>query len=290
MKNALRAITLTAIGSVISFTASASITAVPSDKTIHRINATTAPVPADPNLDPYESFNRKVFAFNKVADGLLLKPWAYLYTNGIWSPAQHSIHNAFNNIAMITTIPNDLLQGNGKFFLNDICRFVINSTAGIAGLFDVARHVGLPPHQNDFGSTLAKWGAKKSAFVDIPLLGALTLRDTFAWPIDTGMSIWPYLYPEKKRYALYAASLVDARAQLLPADKLMNKAFDPYVFYRNAYLQNRAAEIAENIGDAGPADSDIIDGNGGSDIISMEPVGKNVEHHKNGKRASHEKV
>ena len=127
--------------------------------------------------DPYELWNRKIHRFNMAFDATMLRPPAKLYQAILPSRLRKGINNAFNNVDMLPSIANDLLQAEGKWAIKDTWRFVINSSLGVAGFFDVANTFGLPPHYNDLGLTFAKWGDKKSPYLVIPLIGPSTLRD-----------------------------------------------------------------------------------------------------------------
>lgn len=202
--------------------------------------------PSDPR-DPYENFNRAMYRFNDVLDITIMQPVAKTYNFVTPYVAQRGISNFFSNIGEITTLPNDLLQGKFKFAGIDITRFLINSTLGIGGLFDVASRAGLPKHREDFGMTLAYYSKdKQSPYLVLPFFGPSTFRDAFAKPFDAAASPWPYLKPHWLSYALVTLSFIDLRARLLPADKLISDSFDPYVFVRNAYLQKRNENIANN--------------------------------------------
>ena len=111
-------------------------------------------------VDPWEPFNRKVYAFNMAVDSAIIKPPAKLYKAVIPARVRKGINNAYNNLDMIPTVGNDLLQAQGKWAIKDTWRFIINSSLGVAGFFDVAATFSLPPHSNDLGLTLAKWGIK----------------------------------------------------------------------------------------------------------------------------------
>lgn len=194
--------------------------------------------------DPYESFNRKVHRFNKAADKAVLKPAAIMYNSLLPGFARKGINNAFNNLDMVQSVANDVLQAQGKWAIRDTWRFFINSTLGIGGLFDVADKMGLPAHYNDLGLTFAKWGDKNSPYIEIPLLGPSTIRD------GSGMlfqfALWsPYVYinNDATAYGLAALRYVDLRAQLLSSERIMDQALDEYSFMRDAYLQHRSYQI-----------------------------------------------
>src|SRR3990167_5957310 len=129
-------------------------------------------------VDPYESTNRKTYAFNQAFDATFLRPVAPVYKQVIPDGVRTKINNVYNNINMIPTVVNDGLQRDYKNFIKDTWRFTINSTLGIGGLFDLAAtRFDLPPHSNDPGITFAKWGDTKSPYVVLPFVGPSTIRD-----------------------------------------------------------------------------------------------------------------
>ncbi len=204
-----------------------------------------APTPIN---DPLEKINRPIFAFNDGLDHLIVKPVAQFYNKIMPKPLNEGIHNFFNNLGEITTIANDILQLNFYQTTNDTWRFLVNSTVGIGGLFDVASRIGLKYYANDFGLTLAKYGWKNSTYVVLPFFGPNTFRDTIELPVDYfAFSIYPYVQPDSTRYQLYALGIVDRRAQLLQFQSVLEEvAIDKYVFMRNAYMQRRNYQIKEN--------------------------------------------
>lgn len=190
--------------------------------------------------DPFEPFNRKVYQFNNVLDRAILKPSAKAYRTVLPPPVRKSINNFYNNLDLIPTVGNDLLQAEGKWAIRDSWRFIINSSLGVGGLLDVAKTFGLPPHSNDLGLTLAKWGDKDSPYLVLPLLGPSTLRDGAGWLFQFALYS-PYVYIDNDAlvYSLLALRAVDLRSQLLDSDNLMDEALDRYAFMRDAYLQYR---------------------------------------------------
>lgn len=191
--------------------------------------------------DPYENYNRKVFAFNTAFDTVIFKPLARTYTKITPTPIRAMIGNFFNNLNDITVIANDLLQFDFHFFLRDSTRFLINTTYGVVGLIDVAGKSGLEKRENDLGITLAKWGDKNSPYFVIPVLGPSTIRDAWGFSFDYFLfSVYPHISSEKLRYSLLILNYVHLRAQLLEATDLMEKAaLDQYTFQRDAFLQHR---------------------------------------------------
>ena len=203
------------------------------------------------NADPYENFNRQMYQFNKGLDVAFFRPTAFLYKRIVPCPVTKMVNNFFNNLGMLTTIPNDILQGNLYHTCTDITRFVINSTFGRGGLIDVATMGGLTPHVNDTGLTFARWGYRSSNYLVLPILGPSTVRDTLGLPFDYYL-FSPYQYfsitrPFRVRAALAVLYGIDRRAQLLDFDETIQQAsIDPYVFIRDAYLQRRNFLIAAN--------------------------------------------
>ncbi|KTD10687.1 lipoprotein VacJ-like protein [Legionella gratiana] len=195
--------------------------------------------------DPFEPFNRKVYKFNTALDHLFLKPPAKVYRAVIPAPVRKSINNFYNNLDLIPTVGNDLLQAQGKWAIRDSWRFIINSSLGVGGLFDVAKTFGLPPHSNDLGLTLAKWGDKNSPYLVIPFLGPSTLRDGAGWLFQFALySPYVYINDDAVVYSLLALRYIDLRSQLLDTDRIMDEALDKYAFMRDAYLQYRNHLIA----------------------------------------------
>ena len=121
--------------------------------------------------DPFEGFNRKMASFNTGFDTVVLKPAAQAYSKVLPAPVQTSVSNAFANLADPWTAMNQLLQGRVKLAASDTGRFVVNSTVGIGGLFDVATPMGMPRHQEDIEQTLGVWGVPQGPYIVLPMLG-----------------------------------------------------------------------------------------------------------------------
>ncbi len=203
--------------------------------------------PSNPKVDPYENFNRVVFAFNTDIEHLIFRPVARLYNKITPNFLQHNVTNFFDNIETVTTIPNDLLQGKFRYALVDTTRLLTNTIFGIAGLFDVASDFHLPKHYEDFGMTIAYWqGGTPSSYLVLPFLGPNTLRSSIGLPFDYYMSPWPYIHRKKTYYTLLGLRTTEIYNSLIPAYKLINEAFDPYIFVRHAYLNRRNKLIAHN--------------------------------------------
>jgi phospholipid-binding lipoprotein MlaA len=201
--------------------------------------ATTANNPKD----PYEGFNRAMFQVNEGID-VVAKPIAQGYDAAAPLPVKAGIGNFFGNIADVWISINNLLQGKGQEGLSDMGRFLINTTVGIGGVFDIASEIGLEKHAEDFGQTLGKWGAEDGPYFFWPIIGPRTTRDTFGWLVDTNVDpVW-HVQNIPVRNSLVGIRFIDTRASLLPADKVVEQAaFDKYNYIRDAYLQKRRSDI-----------------------------------------------
>ena len=145
-------------------------------------------ISADEVNDPFEEINRKTYEFNESLDKNILKPVAEVYSN--FPPkVKKGVTNFFNNLEEVDTFINQLLQGKPKESINDLSRFVINTTIGIGGIFDVASKMGLERHEEDFGQTLAVWGVSEGPYIMLPFLGPSTLRDTLSRPVSSFLSV-----------------------------------------------------------------------------------------------------
>lgn len=189
------------------------------------------------NPDPYEGMNRKVMAFNDSADRLVLKPIAQGYVKVTSEGVRRTVTNFYDNLGYPLTVINQFLQGKVKLGFSDLGRFVVNSTLGILGLFDVATELGLDYHHEDYGQTLGVWGVDSGAYLVVPLWGPATTRS------GAGDIASFYTYPtrliddEAIRYGLLTGWAVQKRAAVLDAEDLVTG--DRYLFIRDAYLQRR---------------------------------------------------
>lgn len=199
--------------------------------------------------DPYENFNRKMYAFNDLADRVAIRPVAVGYRKITNETTRRLISNFFANIESPITIANDVLQANPKEAFKATSRFVINTTIGILGLFDPASELSIDASTTDLGVTLAKWGVPEGPYLVLPLFGSTTVREAFAFPIDR------YLFDPLSWYsanhsfefdAQFAPTfvyLVTLRSSAIDAEGLLEGVYDPYVFYRDAYRQRRLYKI-----------------------------------------------
>jgi phospholipid-binding lipoprotein MlaA len=191
------------------------------------------------NPDPIEKFNRGVYKFNDVLDRHALRPVAVAYRDHTPRWLQKGVGNFFTNLFYPTTIANQLLQGKFKEGGQDVARFVINTTLGWGGIFDVAAGAQLPVHDEDSGQTLGRWGVPPGPYLMLPFLGPATLRDAPARIADDFTQPFRWYDAGNERWFSLGLYLTDKRASLLSLDRLVNEAYDPYAFVRDAYLQRR---------------------------------------------------
>ena len=198
--------------------------------------------------DPYEGFNRGVYKFNDTLDGAILKPIAMGYNYVTPDVAKKGVNNFYNNITDFITAVNSFLQLNFEQGMTDAGRVIVNTTVGLFGFIDVSStNVNNYKERNreDFGTTLARYGWRNSAYLVLPLFGPSTFRDGTGLAVD-GLFIDPigYINNVRLRNALYVGKIINTRAQLLDATNLMDDAsIDPYAFQRDSWLQMREAQI-----------------------------------------------
>lgn len=208
---------------------------------------------ADPNLpaaavmpgtyDPWEKYNRKMHRFNNAVDRRVAKPLARGYVKVVPRPVRLGVGNFFNNLSQPLTMVNSLLQGKPKQAGQSFGRFLLNSTFGLAGIFDPASRANLPKKSEDFGQTLGVWGWKRSRYFELPLFGPRTVRDVFGMAGDAPLSPLRGVEADKVRVPLQGLQLVDMRAQLLSTDSLREGAQDDYTLVRDAWSQRRDYQI-----------------------------------------------
>ena len=189
--------------------------------------------------DPYEDFNRSMYTFNKGLDTYFLKPVAKGYDTVTPAVVSDRISGVFDNIDEVPTLANSLLQWKWGSVGVTFSRFVINSTLGLGGMFDPASAMGLDRRDEDFGQTLAAWGAPQGAYLMLPFLGPSTMRDVWGKPVDGYLSPMQEIDHVRTRNAVRGMDLIDTRKRLLELDPLLEEALDEYVFVRDAYLQRR---------------------------------------------------
>jgi len=160
-----------------------------------KIDTETALGSDDEDNDPWERFNEKVFEFNRQADRFVLKPVAKAYTWIVPEPFQVLIENGFDNISFVPRMVNSLLQGKWGGATRELSRFMINSTAGIGGLFDAAKYWGIEKSREDFGQTLGVWGVSPGPYLVVPFLPPMTVRDGIGRGVDSFMNPLSYVIP-----------------------------------------------------------------------------------------------
>lgn len=204
----------------------------------------TAPSASAPkNPDPWEGMNRKIFAFNEFADKYALKPAAKGYKKVTPSWLDDSITRIFENMRDLRSSVNNVLQWEWSRAGNNFGRFMVNSTMGVGGMFDVATSVQLRKYPDDLGSTLAVWGVGEGPFLMLPFFGPSNVRDAAViWPEDF---LRPYHYIDHTltRYSVTAVYVLDVRADLLNFESAI--VGDRYSFIRDFYIQNRRMQAGE---------------------------------------------
>lgn len=222
--------------------------------------------------DPWEGFNRKMYAFNSAADKAVIRPVAVGYRKITTPDMRRVVANFFANIKMPITIINDVLQGEARSAVHNSGRFAINTVLGFVGMFDPASQMNLPPDETDFGVTLAKWGLPEGPYMVLPLIGPTTVRDVWRLPVDNyfdplGWYADEHHYRWHAEYLPNAVYLVTLRSRGIDAEGLLEGVYDPYVFYRDAYRQRRLYNIYD-----GQPPADVIEqmqGTGDLDIDKL---------------------
>lgn len=212
--------------------------------------------------DPWEPMNRAIFDANMALDGWVVKPVAIGYRKVTPEPVERGVHNFFSNVAEVRNAFNNVLQWKWRKAGNNSGRFLLNSTVGIAGLVDVAKHAGLKKQDEEtFGQTLSHWGVGAGPYLVLPFLGSYTLTDAVGLPLDWYADPLTYVDSARTSNTLKLLDLLDDRVSLLDAEKLMTG--DRYTFVRDVYLQRREflvndGEVEDDFGgDFGEFDDDF---------------------------------
>lgn len=210
--------------------------------------------------DPFEPVNRVIFGFNEIVDFLVLRPVSHVYRRVVPQPLRTGVANALHNFASPIIFANDVLQGRPARAKTTAVRFLVNSTAGFGGLVDAAAAGGLPRHSEDFGQTLAVWGARPGAYIVLPVLGPSNVRDTVGLGVDTVMHpatwlMWDLDFIERSSPIL-AYTVSTHEAYLDEAQALRSTSPDFYATVRDIYAQRRAADIANDDFGAGGFDDE----------------------------------
>lgn len=208
--------------------------------------------------DPWERFNRTMYNFNDKFDRAVLKPVAKGYRAVTPDPAEKGIGNFFSNLDDVIVIANDIVQFKPLQALSDTGRFLVNSTLGIAGLFDVATPIGLKKHDEDFGQTLGRWGVGQGPYLVLPFLGSSSVRDGIGLVTDQRINPVREVENSDTRAGLYLLNIVSLRAGLLEAGDIVDEAaYDPYIFIRELYLQRRQNLVYDGSPPVDPMDEEI---------------------------------
>jgi phospholipid-binding lipoprotein MlaA len=205
-------------------------------------------VSADDSVsDPWEGFNRSVFEFNETLDVYVAKPVAQVYQTVTPQFLDTGITNFFSNLEDMLIVVNDIFQLKPIQALSDTGRFLVNSTIGVFGFFDVASHIGLMKHDEDLGQTLGYWGVGSGPYVMLPFLGPSNVRDTFGFVGDSVSGVGPteIVDTATKKAGLLLLRIVDLRADLIASEGLITG--ERYTFFRSFYIQRRAYLVADGI-------------------------------------------
>ncbi|MEZ5499372.1 MAG: VacJ family lipoprotein [Steroidobacteraceae bacterium] len=214
----------------------------------------TQPGTRDPR-DPFERVNRGIYSFNDHVDRGLAKPAARIYRHVTPRPVRTGVSNFFGNLEMPLVLVNDLLQGKFRAAAQDTGRLLLNSTLGLGGLLDPAtKAADLPHNDEDFGQTLGRWGLPPGPYLVVPVLGPSSVRDSVGRVADQFAEPINYVNNDTVLYGAQGLKLLDKRASLLDAEKVLSRTFDPYVVIRNAYLQRRAYQVSDGEVTDTPAD------------------------------------
>ncbi|OOG59611.1 VacJ family lipoprotein [Rhodanobacter sp. C03] len=221
--------------------------------------------------DPLQKYNREAYKFNDSMDKAVIRPVAVGYRKVTNAPVRRSFSDFFTNIRMPITVANDLLQARPKQALQSSGRFIVNLTLGIGGFFDPASQLGLPLEDNDFGVTLARWGVPEGDYLVLPLVGPSTVRDVWRLPVDSyffdPLSIFASNHHYNGlEYLPQAMYLVTLRSRGIDAEGFLQSAYDPYVFIRDAYRQQRLYAIYD-----GNPPAEIIQQMQGLDDKNFDP-------------------
>lgn len=200
----------------------------------------------DKQTDPFEKFNRSMYKFNAKLDKYIAKPVAKGYVKYVPKPVRKGVSNVFSNLWEPNTAVNSLLQGKGRKAADSGARFILNSTVGILGVFDVATALGVSKHHEDVGQTLAVWGVGDGPFLMLPFLGPSNVRDFSGRIIQFSTTdLVPYLFDGSEALLPNGLRLIDDRVDLLGADDILALQVDPYTFLRESYRQSRKLAIAD---------------------------------------------
>ncbi|RPI48690.1 MAG: VacJ family lipoprotein [Betaproteobacteria bacterium] len=246
--------------------------------------------------DPLEPLNRGIYTFNDAVDRAVLKPVATGYRAVLPQVVRTGVSNFFSNLDDITVFINNVLQIKIPQAASDAGRFLINTTIGVLGLFDVATQLGLEKHNEDFGQTLGYWGLGNGPFLMLPFLGPSSLRDGVGRLVDVKSDVVAQIDHIRTRNQFYGTRVISNREHLLDSEKVLDAAaIDRYAFLRDAYLQRRRSLVYDGSPPPEPEDEDfngkpqselqsapisvLVDQYGGivagpSEILGPQPLGE----------------
>ena len=234
-----------------------------------------ATVPTDPDEkaafketnDPLEPLNRGVFGFNQVVDRYLIRPVAKGYDYVVPEYAQDRVHTFLSNLGEPVNFFNNILQGRGSDAADTGARFVMNSTVGVLGLFDVATEMGTPERRGDFGQTLYTYGVGSGPYIVLPIFGPSNPRDAVGLAADLVMDPWAYVANAEFKdstanyitYGRFGTELIDSRVRTLKlTDSLEKSSLDYYATMRSISRQYRQKQLegqATEVPGGGPSPS-----------------------------------
>jgi phospholipid-binding lipoprotein MlaA len=202
------------------------------------------------NNDPFEPANRVSYAITDGVDTYVLAPVARAYRYAVPGVIRRPIHNVLQNMTTPVLFINDVVQTKPRRAGDTFMRFVINTTAGVGGVFDVASKWGYPEHSNDFGQTLALWGIPSGPFLFLPLIGPSNPRDATGYGVDILFDPLTYVPNGHGLRTLsnvrYGLGILDARTNVLDeTDSIKKTALDPYATFRSLFRQNRESTIQQ---------------------------------------------
>jgi len=198
--------------------------------------------------DPAESINRHIYSFNTGLDKVVLKPVAHGYQAVVPTWGRDRVTSFFKNLTEPVTFVNSILQGDSQNAFHSFWRFTINSTLGIGGFGDISHLAGLDEKPKDFGQTLGVYGASPGPYIELPIIGPSSGRDTIGRVVDVFTDPFTYFmtYPEAAGY--YTVDLISTRSDSLSfTDKIERTSLDPYATYRSLYIQYRQNAIHDGI-------------------------------------------
>ncbi len=238
------------------------------------VTAACSTVQTPSPADPLEGFNRSVDSFNYALDSAIIRPIAKGYEAVLPEQIRGCVGNFFSNIGDIFIAVNNALQGKPMDALSDVCRFGVNTTVGMVGLFDVASDLGLPKHNEDFGQTFGRWGAGPGPYLVLPFFGPSSVRDGIGLVFDVATNPLGNVHDIPVRNSLMVTRTVDKRAELLPATDTVDQiALDRYSFVRDAFLARRLNQVYDGSPPEAPRQPQVNSGSS-SFYVMGDPAGK----------------